>query len=59
MTLRRKQSRQAVIMRRSAIVVIPLLLLMAGEASAHAFLDHAEPRVGNKVPTPPREVTGR
>ena len=25
--------------------------------SAHAFLDHAEPRVGNKVATPPREVT--
>ena len=23
---------------------------------AHAFLDHAEPRVGNTVPTPPREV---
>jgi methionine-rich copper-binding protein CopC len=24
---------------------------------AHAFLDHAEPRVGNKVATAPREVT--
>jgi methionine-rich copper-binding protein CopC len=46
-------------MRRSAIVaIIPLLLLfLMGEASAHGFLDHAEPRVGNKVAAPPREVT--
>jgi copper resistance protein C len=46
-------------MRRSSLVgTIPLLLLLAtGEAAAHAFLDHAEPRVGNKVATPPREVT--
>jgi hypothetical protein len=46
-------------MRRSTIVLtIPLLLLLAtGEASAHAFLDHAEPRVGNKVATAPHEVT--
>jgi methionine-rich copper-binding protein CopC len=34
-----------------------LLLLVTGEANAHAFLDHAEPRVGNKVATAPREVT--
>jgi methionine-rich copper-binding protein CopC len=47
------------IMRPSSLVrVIPLLLLLAvGEASAHAMLDHAEPRVGNKVATAPREVT--
>ena len=46
-------------MQRSAIIVIiPLLLwLVTGEASAHAFLDHAEPRVGNTVATAPREVT--
>jgi hypothetical protein len=46
-------------MRRSSLIgIIPLLLLFAtGEASAHAFLDHAEPRVGNKVAAPPREVT--
>jgi len=46
-------------MRNSAIVLtIPLLVLLAtGEASAHAFLDHAEPRVGNTVATAPREVT--
>ena len=46
-------------MRRSSLIpVIPLLLLFAaGEATAHAFLDHAEPRVGNKVAAPPHEVT--
>jgi len=32
-------------------------MLAAGAAQAHAFLDHAEPRVGNKVATPPRQVT--
>lgn len=37
---------------------LPMLLLLAsGEAQAHATLDHAEPRVGNKVASPPREVT--
>ena len=42
----------------SRIALVPLLLwLVAGEAHAHAFLDHAEPRVGNKVASPPREVT--
>ena len=46
-------------MQGSAIVVIiPLLLwIVTGQASAHAFLDHAEPRVGNTVATAPREVT--
>jgi methionine-rich copper-binding protein CopC len=34
-----------------------LLVLATGAAQAHAFLDHAEPRVGNKVASPPREVT--
>jgi methionine-rich copper-binding protein CopC len=32
-------------------------LFATGEASAHALLDHAQPRVGNKVAEPPREVT--
>jgi copper resistance protein C len=42
----------------SLLPAIPLLLLLAsGEAAAHATLDHAEPRVGNKVASPPREVT--
>jgi methionine-rich copper-binding protein CopC len=46
-------------MRRSSVSgLIPLLLLLAStEATAHAMLDHAEPRVGNKVATAPREVT--
>ena len=46
-------------MRRSSVLAIfPLLLLFASsEASAHAMLDHAEPRVGNRVATAPREVT--
>jgi len=46
-------------MRRSSLAgIIPLLLLLAtGEATAHAMLDHAEPRVGNKVAAMPREVT--
>src|SRR5256885_13074690 len=46
-------------MQRSAIVVIipPLLWIVTGQASAHAFLDQAEPRVGNTVATAPREVT--
>jgi methionine-rich copper-binding protein CopC len=35
-----------------------LLALTAGTAAkAHAFLDHAEPRVGNKVTSPPHAVT--
>jgi hypothetical protein len=33
------------------------LFLLAGRADAHAFLDHAEPRVGSTVPTAPREVS--
>ena len=46
-------------MQRSSLIgIIPLLtLLVANEASAHALLDRAEPRVGNKVATPPHEVT--
>lgn len=46
-------------MRRLSLMgAVPLLLLFApGEVAAHAFLDHAEPRVGNKVATAPREVT--
>ena len=38
--------------------LIPMLLmLVTAEATAHAMLDHAEPRVGNTVATAPREVT--
>jgi methionine-rich copper-binding protein CopC len=42
----------------SLLPAIPLLLLLAsGQAWAHATLDRAEPRVGNKVANPPHEVT--
>jgi methionine-rich copper-binding protein CopC len=45
-------------MRRSSLIIISCLLLFTtGAAHAHAFLDHAEPRVGNKVAAPPRQVT--
>src|SRR5262249_57400419 len=44
--------------RRNLSIALALaLLVVAGQAHAHAELDHAEPRVGNKVATPPREVT--
>jgi methionine-rich copper-binding protein CopC len=37
--------------------VLALLLLGNGDAAAHAFLDHANPRVGSTVSSPPRELT--
>jgi methionine-rich copper-binding protein CopC len=39
-----------------AAVVVGALLLGAGVASGHAFLDHAEPRVGSTVKSPPSLV---
>src|SRR5437899_583479 len=55
----RKTLSKELIMRRSAIaLIVPVLLvLLMGKAVAHAFLDRAEPRVGNKVASPPRAVT--
>jgi methionine-rich copper-binding protein CopC len=45
-------------MRKLILVISALLTLSAGTAAqAHAMLDHAEPRVGNKVASPPKEVT--
>ena len=39
-------------------VIIPvLLLLLTSAAGAHAMLERAEPRVGNKVASPPGQVT--
>ena len=44
--------------RPAKVVLIPLLLLFAsGEASAHAMLDHAEPRVGSRIATAPTKIT--
>jgi len=39
---------------RTALVVV--LLLVPSAARAHAFPDHAEPRVGSTVSPPPAEV---
>ena len=46
-------------MRRSTLAgtILVMLLLATGQAAAHAFLERAEPRVGNKVATPPQQVT--
>ena len=45
-------------MRMIIVVSSALLALVAAEAAwAHAFLDHAEPRVGSSVPTAPRQVS--
>ena len=46
-------------MRCSSLIGVTALslVLATGAAQAHAFLDHAEPRVGNKVASPPHEVT--
>ena len=44
-------------MRILTLATTLLLSVLAGTgADAHAFLDHAEPRVGSAVPTAPREV---
>jgi methionine-rich copper-binding protein CopC len=40
-----------------AISALLTLTVGTAAAKAHAFLDHAEPRVGNKVASPPHAVT--
>jgi methionine-rich copper-binding protein CopC len=42
---------------RKILLALGLLLLGSPAAHAHAFLDHANPRVGSTVRTAPREVT--
>jgi len=42
---------------RVLITVLPLLLFPAATADAHAFLDHADPRVGSTVHTAPHALT--
>jgi methionine-rich copper-binding protein CopC len=45
-------------MRILTFAISALLAVMSGTAAeAHAFLDHAEPRVGSTVPTAPRELS--
>jgi hypothetical protein len=41
---------------RTVIFLFPALLIFATIASAHAFLDHAEPKVGSDNATAPTEV---
>ncbi len=41
---------------RVALTALVVLLSGAGEGSAHAFLDHADPRVGSTIKTPPAQV---
>ena len=43
-------------MRRRHVVAVTLAALVAAAAHAHAFLDHAEPRVGSVVKVAPSEV---
>jgi methionine-rich copper-binding protein CopC len=40
-----------------AAIMLALLPLGTAGAQAHAFLDHAEPRVGSTVASAPREVS--
>ena len=42
---------------RKILLVLAFLLTGNAAAHAHAFLDHASPRVGSTVRTAPREVT--
>ena len=42
---------------RKIFIALGLLLLGNPAAHAHAYLDHANPRVGSTVRTAPREVT--
>ncbi len=44
-------------MARSLAVALALVALTAASAAAHAFLDHAEPRVGGTVKSAPGEIT--
>jgi len=44
-------------MRRAAILSLLAFLAAAGGAQAHAFLDHAEPRVGSTVSAAPSVVS--
>lgn len=43
-------------MKTTRLLGIACLAMAAATADAHAFLDHAEPRVGSQVQTAPPEV---
>ena len=42
---------------RNLVALLSLFLAGTIDANAHAFLDHADPRVGATVATAPRQVT--
>ena len=42
---------------RKIFLILGLLLMGSAATHAHAYLDHANPRVGSTVRTAPREVT--
>ena len=42
---------------RNFLLAVTALILSSAAAHAHAYLDHANPRVGSTVRTAPREVT--
>jgi hypothetical protein len=44
-------------MRNISAAAILAMLLSGPTARAHAFLDHAEPRVGSTVPSAPRQLS--
>jgi hypothetical protein len=39
-----------------SLLIVAFLLLGAAFAEAHAFVDHAEPKVGSKIPASPSQV---
>jgi copper resistance protein C len=41
---------------RIIVTIFPFILAMEGPVLAHAYLDHASPRVGNTVAQSPKEV---
>ncbi len=43
--------------RAAAVMAAALLLVLPRLAAAHAFLDHADPKVGSTVPASPAKVT--
>jgi methionine-rich copper-binding protein CopC len=44
---------------RITVLAAAAVLASAAKAGAHAFLDHAEPKVGSTVATSPAKVTAR
>ena len=44
-------------MQRSALLILPALVLATADAHAHAYLDRAEPRVGSSVSAAPRTLS--